>query len=110
MLVKRDTDACIEKLIAEMDDAKSRNQVSLYNGLLNIIGGAQSEKLESLARRLLVSADILEKSYALDLAANNNFRTMVEEIRPLTENRNTSLARKARTVLGKLEESDGSGS
>jgi hypothetical protein len=46
---------------------------------------------------------MLEKSYALDLAANNNFRGMAGEIRPLTENRNAALARKARNVLGKLE-------
>jgi HEAT repeat protein len=104
MLVSRDAGACIEKLIAEMDDAKSRNQGALYSGLLNVIGGAQSEKLEPLARRLLGSEDILEKSYALDMAANNNFRGMAEDIRPLTENRNAGLARKARAVLGKLEE------
>jgi HEAT repeat protein len=110
MLVSRDTEACIEKLIAEMDDAKSRNQGALYNGFLHIIGGAQSEKLEALARRLLASGDILEKSYALDLAANNNFRAMADEIQPLTENRNAGLARKARTVLGKLGEPDDAGS
>ncbi|MDR0641322.1 MAG: HEAT repeat domain-containing protein [Treponema sp.] len=107
MLVNRDTDACVEKLIAEMDDAKSRNQTALYNGLLNIVGGARSNKLEALARRLLNSGEILEKSYALDLAANNNFRGMAEDIRSLTENRNASLARKARNVLGKLEEQGG---
>jgi HEAT repeat protein len=104
MLVQRDTDACIEKLIEEMDDAKSRNQSALYNGLLSVAGTAQSNKLEPLARRLLSSSDIMEKSYALDLAANNNFRGMIDEIRPLTENRNAALARKARNVLGKLEE------
>jgi HEAT repeat protein len=109
MLVKRDTDACIEKLIEEMDDAKSRNQTSLYNGLLNVVGEAQSNKLETLARRLLGSGDILEKSYALNLAANNNFRSMAEDIRPLTENRNAGLARKARSVLGKLEEQEQGG-
>jgi hypothetical protein len=90
-----------------MDDAKTRNQGPLYNGLLNVVGAAQSDKLEPLARRLLASGDIVEKSYALDLAANNNFRSMAEEIRPLTENRNAGLARKARNVLGKLEEQGG---
>jgi HEAT repeat protein len=108
MLVARDTEACIEKIIAEMDDAKSRNQSSLYGGLLGVVGGAKSDKLEPLARRLLGSGDILEKSYALDLAANNNFRGMAADIRPLTENRNAGLARKARNVLGKLEEGGGS--
>jgi HEAT repeat protein len=101
MLVSRDTEECSEKLIAEMDDAKSRNQIPLYNGLLNIAGGARSGRLEPLARRLLGSADMVERSYALDMAANNNFRSMAEEIRPLTENRNAGLARKARNVLEK---------
>ncbi|MDR1596825.1 MAG: HEAT repeat domain-containing protein [Treponema sp.] len=110
MLVMRDTGACVEKLIAELDDAKSRNQTALYNGFLSIIGGARSDKLEALARRLLGSADILEKSYALDMAANNNFRGMTEDIRSLTENRNAGLARKARTILGKLEEGADPGS
>jgi HEAT repeat protein len=102
MLVSRDTDDCIEKIIAEMDDAKSRNQIPLYNGLLHIVGGARSNRLEPLARRLLGSTDLVERSYALDMAANNNFRGMADDIRPLTENRNAGLARKARNVLEKL--------
>jgi HEAT repeat protein len=104
MLAGRDAEGSIEKIAAEMEDAKVRNQIPLYNGLLNIVGGARSDKLEALARRLLGSTDLVEKSYALDLAGNNNFRGMAEEIRPLTENRNAGLARKARLILEKLEE------
>jgi HEAT repeat protein len=104
MLAGRDAEGSIEKIAAEMGDAKARNQIPLYNGLLSIVGGVKSDKLEGLARRLLGSADLVEKSYALDLAGNNNFRGMAEEIRPLTENRNAGLARKARLILEKLEE------
>ncbi|MDR1971880.1 MAG: HEAT repeat domain-containing protein [Treponema sp.] len=104
MLIQRDTEACVEKVLAELDDAKSRNQNALYNGLLGILGGARSDKLEPLARRLLASTDLVEKSYALDLASNNNYRGMAEAIRPLTENRNAGLARKARNTLDKLGE------
>jgi HEAT repeat protein len=104
MLAGRDAEGFVEKIAAEMEDAKARNQIPLYNGLLGIVGRARSDKLEGLARRLLRSADLVEKSYALDLAGNNNFRGMAEEIRPLTENQNASLARKARLVLEKLEE------
>jgi HEAT repeat protein len=104
MLISRDTEDCVEKLIAEMEDAKSRNQIPLYNGLLSILGGARSGRLEPLARRLLASRDPVERSYALDMAANNNFRGMAEEIRPLAENRNAGLARKALHVLERLGE------
>jgi HEAT repeat protein len=104
MLAANDAEACIENLIAEMDDAKSRNQNSLYTGLLKIVGAAKSDKLESLARRFLSSSDTVECSFALDMAANNNFRGLVEDIRPLTESRNASIARKAQLTLDKLGE------
>ncbi|MDR2376880.1 MAG: HEAT repeat domain-containing protein [Treponema sp.] len=102
MLVTNNVEAYIEKVITEMDDAKSRNQTALYNGLLKIVGAAKSDRLESLVRRFLGSGDTIERSFALDMAANNNFRSLVEDIRPLTENRNTSLARKAQLTLDKL--------
>jgi HEAT repeat protein len=103
MLVENDTEAHIVKVIAEMDDAKSRNQTALYNGLLRVVGTAKSERLESLARRFLGSGGTVELSYALDMAANNNFRGLTEQIRPLTEHRNAGLSRKARLTLDKLE-------
>jgi HEAT repeat protein len=104
MLMASDAEGHIENVIAEMDDAKFRNQTPLYQGLLKIAGGARSGKLEALSRRLLGSADLTEKSYGLDLAANNTFRGLAEDVRGLTENRNAGLARKARNVLEKLEE------
>jgi HEAT repeat protein len=103
MLVENDTETHIVKVIAEMDDAKSRNQNALYNGLLRVVGAAKSDRLESLTRRFLGSGDTVELSYALDMAANNNFRGLTEEIRTLTEHRNAGLARKARFALDKLE-------
>jgi HEAT repeat protein len=102
MLVENNTEAYIEKVVDEMVDAKSRNQSALYNGLLKVAGAAKSGKLEPLARRFLASGDVIEKSYALDIAANNGFRSLAEEIRPLTEDRNASLARKARLTLDSL--------
>jgi HEAT repeat protein len=104
LLVANGAGAYIEKVIEEIDNAKSRNQTPLYNGLLKIAGGAKSEKLESLSRRLLNTGDIAEKSYALDMAANNDFRGLTEDIRTLTENRNAGLARKARLTLDKLSQ------
>ena len=92
------------RVIAELDDAKRRNQTALYNGFLRILGPGTSVDLESLARRFLLSGTVIEKSYALDMAVNNNFLSLEAEIRScLDERRNgASLARKARTTLDKL--------
>jgi HEAT repeat protein len=102
MLAANDADAHIEKIVAALDDAKSRNQSALYNGLLKVVGIAKSDKLESLARRFIGSGDTVEKSIALDMAANNGFRSLVEDVRALAENRNQSLARKAQLTLDVL--------
>jgi HEAT repeat protein len=106
MLIHNDPGRYLNRLIVELDDAKTKNQTSLYNGFLKIAGEAKTEKLEDMARRFLRTGGIIEKSYALDMAANNRLKTLVEEVRPLTEDKNASLARKARRVLDTLETGD----
>jgi HEAT repeat protein len=102
MLMKNDPSAYLDRLIIELDEAKQKNQNPLYNGFLKIIGDARTENAESIARRFLQSGGIVEKSYGLDLAANNNLTGLSEEIKTLTADRNESLARKARRIAEKL--------
>jgi HEAT repeat protein len=104
MLMKNNPGRHLEALTAELDEAKRKNQTPLYNGLLKAAGEARTEKLIDTARRFLRSGGIIEKSYALDMAANNGFRELSEEIRVLTEDKNASLAAKARRTLEKLGE------
>jgi HEAT repeat protein len=89
-------------VVIELDEAKTRNQTALYNGLLRVVSLARTAAVEALTRRLLSSGGVIERSYALDMAANNDFRGLIEEIRPLTDPKNGSLARKAQDVLEKL--------
>ncbi|MDR1238899.1 MAG: HEAT repeat domain-containing protein [Treponema sp.] len=103
MLMQNDPGAYLGRLIAELDEAKTKNQTALYNGFLKIAGEARTEKLEDTARRFLSSGGIIEKSYALDMAANNSLRALTEEVRALTTDKNQSLARKARRTLESLE-------
>jgi HEAT repeat protein len=105
MLMANNPGKYLEVLTAELDEAKRKNQTPLYNGLLKAAGEARTEKLVDTARRFLRSGGIIEKSYALDMAANNGFRELAEEIRALTEDKNASLAAKARRTLEKLKES-----
>jgi HEAT repeat protein len=104
MLMRSDPGKYLSPLIIELDEAKTKNQPPLYNGLLKIAGESKTEKLEDITRRFLTSGGIIEKSYALDMAANNGFRGLVEEVRILTTDKNTSLARKAQRTLETLEE------
>jgi HEAT repeat protein len=92
-------------LIAELDEAKQKNQTPLYNGFLKILGTAKSSSLEDLARRFIASGGIIEKSLALDIAVNNEFRSLGGDIRTLLDEKknNPSLVRKARASLEKLE-------
>ena len=102
MLIQNNPAAYLGRLIVELDEAKQRNQTPLYNGLLKIAAGARTESAESLARRFLQNGGIIEKSYGLDLAANNNLSGLAEEIKAVAADRNESLARKARRTAEKL--------
>jgi hypothetical protein len=102
MLIKNDPAQYLGRLIVEMDNAKQKNQTPLYNGFLKIAGDARTGGAESIARRLMQNGGIVEKSYGLDLAVNNNFTGLSEEIKTLAADRNESLARKARRTAEKL--------
>jgi HEAT repeat protein len=106
MLMQIQGGAFLDSLVVELDEAKKKNQTALYNGLLKIIGETkdqgQSPGLEAITRRLMADRGITEKSYALDMAANNNLVSLAPEIRAITEDRNESLARKARRTLERL--------
>ncbi|MDR1143008.1 MAG: HEAT repeat domain-containing protein [Spirochaetaceae bacterium] len=88
-------------VIAELDEAKTKNQTALYNGFLRILGGAKSEDLKSLARRFFAGGGVVEKSYALDICLNNDFRDLAGEVRSLTDPKHGSLSRKSLALLEK---------
>jgi len=98
LLANGETDYA-SQVIAELDEAKTKNQTALYNGFLRILGGAKSPKLEALARRFFAGGGVIEKSYALDMCLNNNFRSLEDEVRNLTDPKNGSLSRKSLALL-----------
>jgi HEAT repeat protein len=106
MLMKNAADENIGKLITELDDAKTRNQTNLYNGFLKITGetvlSGDKSLIEDIGRRFLRSGTIVEKSYALDIAANNSLASLSTEITAVTKDRNESLARKAQRTAERL--------
>jgi predicted trehalose synthase len=102
MLLQNNADAYTAKVIEELDEAKKRNYTGLYNGFLRVLGSAKTQVLEDLARRFFSTGGVIEKSYALDMTLNNEFRSLAEQVRTLTEDKNASLARKARSALEKL--------
>jgi hypothetical protein len=89
----------VSDVVAEMDDAKTKNQTVLYNGFLRVLGGAVSPKLEDLARRFFANGGVIEKSFALDICSKNNFRSLTDEVQKLTDPKNGSLSRKSLALL-----------
>lgn len=103
VLISQRADDYAEKFIIELDEAKTKNQTALYNGLSRIIAAAETSKISDLASRFLSSGGVVERSYALDMVLKNNFRNLADQIQPLTdEKKYGSLARKARTTLEKM--------
>ena len=104
MLLKNDAGQYSTKIGLEMDEAKSKNQTALYNGFIRILVPAKSPSLEDMARRLISYGGVIEKSLALDLILNNEFRSLEDNIRSLLDERTNgaSLARKARSTLERL--------
>ncbi|MDR1326568.1 MAG: HEAT repeat domain-containing protein [Treponema sp.] len=103
MLIKNDADAYVEQLITELEEANKSHYTSLYNGFLRVLGMVKTPKVEEITRRFLSSGGVLEKSYALDIAVNNSFTSLVEPIRAVaSDTKNSGLSRKAKTTLTKL--------
>jgi HEAT repeat protein len=106
MLMKNAGDKNLGRLIAELDEAKTKNQTALYNGFLKVVGesviAGDKSQMETLTRRFLQTGGIMEKLYGLDMAANNELKNLSEEIITLTKDKNESLARKARRTAEKL--------
>jgi HEAT repeat protein len=101
MLLAGDSAEYVERVIAELEEAKTKNQTALYNGFLRILGQAKTARLEGLAKRFFDSGGVVEKSYAIDICSNNGFRSLEEEIRKLLDSKIPSLSRKSKTLLEK---------
>jgi len=107
MLMKNTGGKELTRVIVELDEAKKRNQTSLSNGFLKIIGEAKIEgdknEMEDITRRFLQSGNVTEKLYGLDMAANNNFKSLSAEIKTLSADKSESISRKARRTAERLE-------
>jgi len=102
MIMKNEPDRFLDSFVRELDEAKQKNQTVLYNGLLRIIGGTRCANMQEITLRLMRQSGVVEKSFALDMAANNNLVALADEIRLISSDRNESLARKARRTLATL--------
>jgi len=102
MIMQNQPERFLDTFVIELDEAKKRNQTVLYNGFLKIIGGTKCSGLETITRRLMQNSGVTERSFALDMAANNGLTSLADDIRTVTKDKNESLASKARRTLDKL--------
>ncbi|MDR1149586.1 MAG: HEAT repeat domain-containing protein [Spirochaetaceae bacterium] len=101
-LIKNNAGKYAENIITKLDEAKVKKQTALYKGLLKALSFAKTDKVENLTARLFASTDVAEKFYALDMTANNRFTAFKSEVEKLTQEKNLSLSRRAKTTLEKL--------
>jgi len=106
MMMKNAPSRNVSRLIAEMDEAKRRNQTALYNGLLKALGecviDGDKTDLTNITRRFMQSGTVTEKLYALDMIANNNLSGFDSDINTLASDRNEGIARRARQTQDRL--------
>jgi len=102
MLMQIQPEKFLDRFSMELDEAKQKKQTALYNGLLKVIGETKSSNMEAITRRLIQNSGVIERSYALDMAANNRLTGLADEIKTLTTDKNETLAAKARRTLEKL--------
>ena len=104
MLLRNDADSFGQKVFTEMQDARRRNQMPLYNGFVRILTTARSPVFEDIALHFIAEGGVIERSLALDLVLNNEFRGLANEVRSLMDERRygPSIARKARSTLERL--------
>jgi hypothetical protein len=98
-LLKNNADQYADAVIAVMDEAQKDRRTGVYNGCLNALAKSKTGKLEALARRYFESGTAAEKSAALDIARDNKFTSLRDEVTALTDKKNGSLAAKAEKVL-----------
>jgi len=101
-LMRNAPERLLDTFIKELDDAKQKNQNNLYNGLLKILGGTKSSGLETVTRRLMQDRGIIEKTTALDMAANNGLTSLAQEIKTIAGDKNEALSNRAKRTLEKL--------
>ena len=98
----------VTRIIAELEEAKRKNQTNLYNGLLKSLGEAvvtgDKTELSNTVKRFMQGGNATEKLFALDIIANNNLTGFDAEINSLASDRNEGIARKARRTLEILDE------
>jgi len=104
MLLRNNAEVYGSRVYDEMEDAKLKNQTPLYNGFIRIMGTAKAASMENVALRLIQAGGVIEKSLALDLMLNNEFRQMADVMRSLLDDKkhSASIARKAQSTLEKL--------
>jgi len=102
MIMQIQPEKFLDRFVAELDEAKQKKQNALYNGLLKVIGETKSSNMDAITRRLMQNSGVIEKSYALDMAANNRLTSLADEIKTLTTDKNETIAAKARRTLEKL--------
>jgi len=106
MLMKGSGSAYFTRITVELEEARVKNQTSLYNGILKSVGEAvvqgDTAEVQRVAHNFMRNGTLIEKLYGLDMAANNGLTGLREEIIALAGDRNETIKQRALRTAGKL--------
>lgn len=86
----------------EMEEAKEKNQTALYNGLLKALSMAKTPGALDITERLLKDGGVIERAYGIELAVNNSFYMLKDQLIELSDEKYGSIARRANAALEKM--------
>jgi hypothetical protein len=84
-----------------MDQAKADKKTSLYHGLAKAVSSTKTPEFEDQAKKFLTSSDIGISTLRSGFGDPERYSSARDLIEPLSNDANTTLARKARQALGR---------
>jgi HEAT repeat protein len=93
-ILKNNASLYIASCITALEKAKDEKRTVLYNGLAKALTTVKDISLEEIARSFLLSKDIVDRHYALDIIIQNKFSNLLPELENIQDEKNDSLKRK----------------
>ncbi|GMO29448.1 MAG: hypothetical protein Ta2F_04850 [Termitinemataceae bacterium] len=101
-LLKTDASKYCDHIVEMLDESKQKKFNALYAGLLKALASAKTPKLQDLTARLYNSKDVTDNAIALDITANNDFKSFKDQVEKISETKNSTLSAKAAKILKDL--------
>lgn len=99
ILISENPLSWLPKVKPILDSAKSDKRMVFYNGLAKLVSETKDENTKPYVEYFLVSNEIIDIHYALDIIILNSFTAYKDDVQKLSGHKNKSIAQKAEKAL-----------